>query len=177
MNLLAVLGEVLPALATLLLLGLWLYQQTEIEQRSRDLQKLASARAVYQTYQSNNAIFNAITEVAAVDKAERIRQFQTYNYELGLHAIEDVLPQSDKRDIPPAPSAYDSSASFETKMRQTQARLEKLQSKLTGRESRISDAARRAKATYLWLYVCLSLVAIVGTVCKLVVKLLGLPGA
>jgi hypothetical protein len=81
-------------LATVLLLGLWLYQQTEVERRSRDLQKLTSARAVYQTYQSNNAIFNAVNEVAAESKSERIRQFQIYNYELGLRAIEDALPNS-----------------------------------------------------------------------------------
>jgi hypothetical protein len=110
MNLLTALGEVLPVLATVLLLGLWLYQQTQIEQRTSDLQKLASARAEYQTYQSNNAIFNAIIEMAAVEKSEKIRQFQIYNYELGLRAIENVLPTSDKRDIPPAPAAYDSSA-------------------------------------------------------------------
>jgi hypothetical protein len=177
MNLLTVLGEVLPALATVLLLGLWLYQQTEVEQRSRELQKLASTRAVYQTYQSNNAVFNAVNEVAAAAKSERIRQFQIYNYELGLRAIEDALPQSDKRDIPPAPSAYDSSTSFETKMAQTQTRLEKLQSRLAEKESILSDAARRAKATYLRLYVGLSLIAIAGTVCKLVVKFLGPPGA
>jgi hypothetical protein len=175
MNLFTALGEILPVLATVLLLGLWLYQQTQIEQRTSDLQKLASARTEYRTYQSNNAIFNAIIEVAAVEKSERIRQVQIYNYELGLRAIEDVLPLSDKRDIPPAPAAY-SSASFETNMQQTQNRLDILQSRLAERESRISDAARRAKATYLWLYFGLSLVAIVGTVCKLVVKFYGLPG-
>jgi hypothetical protein len=177
MNILTVLGEVLPALATVLLLGLWLYQQTELEQRSRELQKLATARAVYQTYQSNNAIFNAVNEVAAGAKSERIRQFQIYNYELGLRAIEDALPNPDKGDIPPAPSAYDSSASFEAKMEQTQERLEKLQSRLTEREATISEAARRARATYLWLYVGLSLVAIAGTICKLMVRFLGPPAA
>jgi len=175
MNLLTVLGEVLPALATVLLLGLWFYQQTEVERRSRELQKLSSARAVYQTYQSNNAVFNAVNELAGSAKSKRIRDFQIYNYELGLHAIEDALPQSDKRDVPTAPNAYDSSASFEAKMEQTQERLEKLQSKLTERESTISDAARRAKTTYLWLYVGLSLVAIAGTVCKLAVRFLGEP--
>jgi len=177
MNLLTVLGEVLPALATVLLLGLWLYQQTELERRSRELQKLAAARAVYQTYQSNNAIFNAVNEVATAAKSERIRQFQIYNYELGLRAIEDALPNPDKGDIPPAPYAYDSSASFEAKMEQTQERLEKLQSRLTERESTISEAARRARATYLRLYVGLSLLAIAGTVCKLALGFLGAPHA
>ena len=92
MNVLAVLGETLPALATVLLLGLWLYQQTEVEQRSRELQRLTSARAVYQTYQSNNAIFNAVNEVVEDVKSEKIRQFQIYNYDYTETAYIKSLP-------------------------------------------------------------------------------------
>jgi len=171
MTLLTILGEILPALATVLLLGLWLYQQTEVEKRSRHLQKLAAARDMYLTYQSHNAVFNAINELADEAKSERVRQFQVYNYELGLRALEDTLPESDRRDVPEAPDAY-SPASFASKMERTQTRLEMLQDKLTARESSVAAAARRAKTTYVWLYVALSVVAIVGTVCKLVVKFL-----
>ena len=45
------LGEVIPVLGTIGLLGLWTFQQTGIEARAAELRKLASAHAVYQTYQ------------------------------------------------------------------------------------------------------------------------------
>jgi len=78
MRILTILGEILPVLGTVGLLGLWFYQQTQIEQRASELRKLESARSVYQTYQSNNAIFNAINEVIKNDKtgSEQLRRFQ-----------------------------------------------------------------------------------------------------
>lgn len=53
-------GEIMSVIGTIGLLGLWLYQQTEIQQRSKELSEISSARSIYQTYQSNNAIFNAL---------------------------------------------------------------------------------------------------------------------
>lgn len=89
MRIRTVLGEILPVLGTVGLLGLWLFQLIGIETRNSDLRKLATARAVYQTYQSNNALFNAITESSEKDKkkTKQIRRFQIYNYELGLKAL------------------------------------------------------------------------------------------
>src|SRR4051794_11640177 len=105
------LGEVLPVLGTVGLLGLWAFQQTGIEERASELRKLATARAVYQTYQSNNALFNAIIESVGKNKkvADQIRTFQIYNYELGLQGIEESLPASATADIPAPQSAYGSS--------------------------------------------------------------------
>jgi len=73
------LSEVLPVLATIGLLGLWLYQQNAIEQRSGELRKLAAARTVYQVYQSHNALFNALLQTVKDDTAQaQIRRFQMY---------------------------------------------------------------------------------------------------
>lgn len=147
MRMLAILGGVLPVLGTVGLLGLWLYQQNRIEDRSAELRKLASARGIFQTYQSNNALFNAVNELAGKEKktSDQLRVFQIYNYELGLAAIEEVLPASDKADIPPGTFAFDSSVDVQTKMEQTQKRLEKLQAKLTEREATIRRSAETAK--------------------------------
>jgi len=173
MHLLTILGELLPVLGTVGLLGLWLYQQTGVERRSSELRKLATARGVFQTYQSNNALFNAMNELTDKNKtvSDRLRVFQLYNYELGLAAIEGALPESDKADIAPATRAYDDFVEVEAKIDQTQKRLETLQGRLTEREARIRQLTETAKKTYLWLYVGLSLVTIVGSVCKLVDKL------
>ena len=164
-------------LGTVGLLGLWLYQQTGVEHRTAELQRLAAARGVFQTYQFNNALFNAVNELTGKDKArsDKLRAFQTYNYELGLTAIEEALPASDKAGIPPSTNAYDTSVDTETKMNQTQKRLEKLQDGLTKRKAKIRQMAETAKKTYLWLYVGLSLVTIGGAVCKLLDKLSAAP--
>jgi hypothetical protein len=176
MKLLTILGEILPIVGTVALLGLWFYQQTEVERRSGELQRLASARTVFQTYQSNNALFNAISELSGQNQkaSEQIRVYQMYNYELGLAAIEEALPAPAKADIPPATWAYDSSVELQKKMEQLQERLGKLQIKLTEREKTIRQAASTAKRTYLWIYVGISIFTITGAICKVIDKLSGI---
>jgi hypothetical protein len=129
MRLRTTLGEVLPVLGTIGLLGLWTFQQTGVEERTSELRKLAAARAVYQTYQSNNALFNAIIETVGknVGAANQIRTFQVYNYELGLQGIEEALPSSQKSDVPASQFAYDPSVDIAEKIQRTQKRLEVLQ--------------------------------------------------
>lgn len=167
------LGEVLPVLGTIGLLGLWTFQQTGIEERASELRKLATGRAVYQTYQSNNALFNAIIESVGKNKKaiDQIRRLQTYNYELGLQGIENSLPSSEKTDIPTGKFAYDSTLNTEAGIDLTQERLEKLQDRLAQREAAINLEAQRAKTLYLWLYLGLSLMMITGAILKAIDKL------
>lgn len=156
------------------LLGLWLYQQTQLERRSGELRKLATARSIFQTYQSNNALFNAINEVLANDKkaSDQLRVFQVYNYELGLAAIENALADHDKEGIPQATSAYDPTEDVQSKMDRTQKRLGTLQETLAEQEQSISSAADAARRRYLWGFIGLSLISIGGAVFKLLDRLL-----
>lgn len=168
-NTLNLLGGILPVLGTVALLGLWLYQQTGMERRASELAKLEAARGVYQTYQSNNSLFNAINE-GMKDRpqlSENLRRYQVYNYELGLRAIEDVLSPEEKKGIPAAPNAFSSVGSFSEQMAITQNRLEQLQGRLQAREKRIQDAVDSANIINLWLYVALSLVSVAGAVCQI----------
>jgi len=165
------LGELLPVLGTVGLLGLWLFQQTGIEQRAGELRKIAAARSVYQTYQSHNAVFNAVGEVAPNEIAkEQIRVFQIYNYELGLAAIEDALPANEKRGIPPARSAYDGSQ-IDEKMALTQKRLELLQDRLAKHEQSLHHSAEADRRMYLVLYLVISAVSLAGALFKVMDKL------
>ncbi|HKD80115.1 MAG TPA: hypothetical protein VKH81_10505 [Candidatus Angelobacter sp.] len=164
-----ILGGILPVVGTVALLGLWLYQQTSVEQRADDLRKVESARNVYQTYQSHNAVFNAIHE-GMQDKpqlADNVRRFQVYNYELGLRAIEDVLSNEEKKGIPAAPNVYSSTENFSDQMAVTQKRLELLQGRLDAREKQVHASADSANAINLWLYVVFSLVSVAGAVCQI----------
>jgi hypothetical protein len=165
-----ILGGILPIVGTVALLGLWLFQQTSVEQRASDLRKVESARNVYQTYQSNNAIFNAINE-GVQDRpqlSENVRRFQVYNYELGLRAIEDALSAEEKKGIPAAPNVYSSTESFNDKMAVTQKRLTLLQEKLDAREKRVHASADSADTINLWLYLVFSLISVAGAACQIV---------
>jgi hypothetical protein len=162
------LGEVLPVLGTVGLLGLWTFQQTGIEQRASELRKLGVAHGVFQTYQSHNALFNAIIESEGKDKTitDQIRIFQIYNYELGLAAIEDSLPPSEKVGIPERTNAYDGTMGIDEKMDRTQKRLEELQKRLAKRETVVGFDAEAARALNFWLYLGLSFGMITGAVLK-----------
>src|SRR5262245_53842463 len=173
MRILTILGEILPVLGTVGLLGLWFYQQTQIEQRASELRKLESARSVYQTYQSNNAIFNAINEVIKNDKtgSAQLRRFQVYNYELGLQEIEPVMSESERAVIPDASSAYSSAEDIQVIMANTQKRLGDLQIKLNDKEASLSQTTQAAKIRYMWWYIVLSIVTTSGAVFKIIDKL------
>ena len=173
MRAIKLMGEVLPVLSTVGLLGLWLYQQTEIDRRSRELDKLSAARSVFQTYQSNNALFNAIHEVIGNDasKEANLRSLQMYNYDLGLQAIESALPDSARKGIPPAPDAYSGVFTTQQKMNMIQTRLVVLQRKLDDCQRDIARSAEDAQRSYLWWYVALSMLAVLGASSKVVAEL------
>jgi hypothetical protein len=168
----ALLGEVLTVIGPIGVLGLWLYQQTELERNAGELRKIAAARAVYQTYQSNNGLFNGLHEILRNDKegSERTRNFQIYNYELGLVALEDALPETDRKGIPSRVDAY-SGDSFETKLPLIQSRLETLQRKLAEREQAVRNIANTQQQWYFWIFVALSVLSILGAVIRTAPKL------
>lgn len=173
MQLITILGEILPVLGTVGLLGLWLYQQTGIERRAGEVRALQAARAEFQLYQSHNALFNAIDAAAGKpgNNPDQPRSFQIYNYELGLAALEKALSEADKAGIPAAVDAYAGPGSDAEKLERVQTRLGLLQTRIAAREATSRAAAGRARAVYVRLYVALSLMAVLGAVLKLVDKL------
>src|SRR5262249_59015091 len=82
----SLLGETVTILGPLGVLGLWLFQQTSVEQRANELRSLSAAHGGFQTYQSHNALFNAVNKTIGQneDASAEIKRFQVYNYELGL---------------------------------------------------------------------------------------------
>jgi hypothetical protein len=173
MKVFTILGEILTVLGPIGVLGLWLFQQTAVEQRSSELRKLSAARGVFQTYQSNNALFNAINEIGSPSEqaAHQVRTFQVYNYELGLAAIEAVLTPAERSGIPPTVNAYSGTPDIRANMAQMQQRLELLQRRLSEKEAAIGRSAAAAQRTAFWTYIVLSLLAILGGASKVVDKL------
>ena len=74
--------KLIPVLSALILFLSWVFQQTMLEEANSKLQRIYNAISVHQTYQSNNALFNALTETNKNDPeaVEKIRKFQLYNY-------------------------------------------------------------------------------------------------
>src|SRR5262249_13770868 len=88
-----------------LLLASWAFQQTLLDQANGEMQAIANAEGVYQTYQSNNALFNAGNEVLVGNAAaaQQVRRVQVYNYELGLRPVEACwIPTSARTSPPPS---------------------------------------------------------------------------
>ena len=167
-----ILGEVLPVFGTVGLLGLWLFQQKGIEQRASELRDLAAARAVYQMYQSHNAVFNAVNETLVNEAASaRLRIYQNYNYELGLATLGQNLPTPWKRDIPPPLGAYDGTSTYIQKMERTQKRLEALQGNLGKYEQTVREESTRDRRLYFGLYIAISALSLLGAVLKVIEKL------
>src|SRR4026209_571844 len=153
----AFLGEILPVLATIGLLGLWLYQQNAVERRSDELRKLAAARTVYQIYQSHNGLFNSLLQTMKEEQAEaQIRRYQMYNYELGLSEIEKALPEEMRRNVPPPEDPRASDSPISHQIDRVQKRLEILQDRLLDRETEIRSSTASAKRLAVWGYVALS---------------------
>ena len=88
-----VLGELLPVIGTVGLLGLWLFQQTGIETRNSQLRKLATAQADFQNYLSVSAVFDAFLETThrSSPAYEKIGLLQAYNFEAGLQLVQQAL--------------------------------------------------------------------------------------
>jgi hypothetical protein len=175
MKFVKIVAEILPVIGTIGLFSLWLFQQTEIEKRTADLQKISWAKGVYKTYQSNNAIFNALIELAPKQKNKeyKIRQFQMYNYELGLNAMEDVLTENEKSDLPEAQNPYIDlhETNLESFMANVQKRLETLQSKIAEKEKAIQEASEKLQRKYFIAYILFSVVSILGAILIIIDKL------
>jgi hypothetical protein len=144
LNIVSVCGAVLLFLS-------WAFQQSLVERVSRDVQAISNAQSVYQTYQSNNALFNGLYETLKgnEDGRERLRELQTYNYELGLKPLEELLDEEQRHGIPPAaPRA----TSWEEAMPIIQDRLEKIQVRLSEKKKRLEGNKDRLNWIFLALY-------------------------
>ncbi len=175
MKFLTITAEILPVIGTIGLFSLWLFQQTEIEKRTALLQKISSAKAVYQTYQSNNAIFNSLIELAPAQKNKefKIRQYQMYNYELGLVPMEEILTEKEKSDLPEAQNPYTDlhENNLDSFMANIQTRLEQLQEKIRAKEKAIQEASEKLQKKYFMAYILFSVISILGAILIIVDKL------
>jgi hypothetical protein len=83
--------QIISALAAVLLLFSWLSQQFLFERWNGRLADLRAALGTYQTYQSNNALFNALRPLTPIEQRDGLWQLQSQNYRSGLTALRQAL--------------------------------------------------------------------------------------
>jgi hypothetical protein len=131
----------IPVIGAIVLFGAWIVQQTMLEGANSSLQQIYAAQGVFQTYRSNNALFNAIARLPnlSADTQDYIRAVQIYNYELGLRDMEALLGSSERRDIPGSVNAYSGVPPPDQKMKIVQERLTKIQDAIARKKERIAE--------------------------------------
>jgi hypothetical protein len=166
-----------PIAGALILFLSWVIQQTLLEQARDDLGQLSAANTTFQTYQSNNALFNAIIESTSKNRSDsdpqpggqasvedHIRAVQIYNYELGLQSMEGLLDDADRRDIPAPVDAYGSTMPFAKKLEIVQDRLEKIQGGILKKTARIKERQASYTLMFSGAYALGSLLVLAGSV-------------
>jgi hypothetical protein len=160
----------LPVLGGLLLFSSWVVQQTLLGEANASLQRIEVAEGSYATYQSNNALFNAMREIAQRDEPlppavmDSVLRFQAKNYELGLHPMEAVLKNEEVHaSLPPAANPDDLATPPDAIIETTQARLGQIQLALRGEKRSIEDDKRERTGLFIALYAVGSIIVLAGT--------------
>lgn len=163
--------KIIPFFGSVILFLAWVFQQTLLGDANSELQRIYSAQSVFQTYQSNNALFNAILEMVkkSAGSVEQVRRVQLYNYELGLRELESLLDKEARTDIPRAPNPYSGTPDIGTMMRITQDRIEKIQGKLADKRDKITNRKTTLNTMFLILYAVGSVIILVGSILNAVI--------
>src|SRR5215471_14426580 len=84
------------------LFGAWAFQQTLLNRANEAMQNIHTAETGFETYQSNNTIFNALN-AASPSASSEIRRFQMINYDFALRHLEKPLTDEEQAKLPVAP--------------------------------------------------------------------------
>lgn len=162
----AVFLKIIPVVGSIILFLAWTFQQTLLGNANSTLQRINSAQSVFQTYQSNNALFNAILETANsnAESISKVRSSQIYNYDLGLRELEALLTEEEKADIPKQPNPFSGTPDTDTMMSILQTRINIIQGKLEAKKAAIAKLKSMYNNVFLSLYVIGTLTILIGSV-------------
>lgn len=157
--------KILPVLGSIILFLAWVFQQTLLGNANSALQRIYTAQSVFQTYQSNNSLFNAILETSNSDSEtiSKVRSMQIYNYDLGLREMEGLLTGVEKVGIPEQPNPFSGTPDTETKMAILQERIDTIQGRLEAKKIAITLQKAVYNSVFLLLYVFGTMTVLLGT--------------
>jgi hypothetical protein len=92
-------SQILTAVGALLLFLAWAAQQFLYEKWKGRLEEISEAHHTYETYQSNNALFNALIEVIPPEKHSMVWELQLRNYRLGLRSLRESLSGEQEKQL------------------------------------------------------------------------------
>jgi hypothetical protein len=159
--------DLVSVVGAVTLFGAWTFQQTLLNSANERLQGISSAEVRFETYQSNNALFNAIAAEAVPNAQSEIRRFQTISYELGLEHLAKPLSPEEKAHLPAAPRPYDGDWNFEAAMTKTQRRIEAIQAALQSRRQEVAESSSIANRVFFVLYAAGSLLILAVNIGKI----------
>jgi hypothetical protein len=150
-----------------ILFGAWAFQQTSLNQANEATQNLHSAETSFETYQSNNTIFNALNAAAPPAASSEIRRFQIINYEYALTRLEKPLSAEEQAQLPAAPRPLDGDWNALEAMNNVQKRIEAIQAALSRRKQEIAENSASTNRTFLILYAAGSLLILAVNIGKI----------
>jgi hypothetical protein len=157
--------DIASTLGAITLFGAWVFQQTLVNKADAALQTIDSAEAKFETYQSNNALFNALCAVEPSATSE-IRRFQTINYAFALGHLEEALSPEEQAQLPAAARPFDGDWNANKAISQTQARIDAIQPMLKRKKDDITARSLWVNETFLALYAVGSLFILATSICK-----------
>ena len=149
------------------LFGAWAYQQTLLNEANGRLQAITSAELRFETYQSHNALFNALFATASSNAQSEIRRFQVVNYAMALGHLEKPLTPEEQARLPAAPRPYDGDWNVATALPQMQKRIEAVQTTLHDRKQEVAASSAMANRVFLIWYAAGSLLILAVGVCRI----------
>jgi hypothetical protein len=164
-------GKILSLCGSAVLLFAWSVQQLKYEAWNGRLAELNTALAVYQTYQSNNALFNVLSKITPKSEQGSLRQLQVQNYQYGLNAL-DATVAVDRRPELDAEVAVNEKRQpnilnkIYPEFAYTQARLEVLQQSFYSERADIAVQKSLWRTMFTNLYLLGSLLVLSAAVVK-----------
>lgn len=160
-------AKILSLMGGLLLFFSWLAQQFLYDKWKSRLDKIAGARSAFQTYQSNNALFNAISQLTPVKDQPQLRNLQIGNYRFGLEEIRAAFSEERlrnlKKKIQKRVEHYQKQSG---EFAEIQGELEVIQSELAAETKEIERAKVKAQRILWGLYVVGTVILLVGELIK-----------
>jgi hypothetical protein len=157
--------KIMPVLGSIILFSSWVFQQTLLDEANSTLQRISNAQSVFQTYQSNNALFNALTKTVENhgELVDYIRRVQIYNYELGLRELEALLDDEAKATIRSPARPFSGTSDPATRMHITQERINAIQGRLVQKREEVNGRKVVLNTTFLLLYAIGSVTILTGS--------------
>jgi hypothetical protein len=151
--------DFLTILGAVILFLAWAFQQTLLNNAKREVANITSVQAAFETYQSHNALFNALA-AAVPNASSEILRFQTVNYNFAFDQLEKLLTSEERARLPPRAGPLDGDWNPVIAEQKTQSRIDAIWPKIDAKKLQINTRSAEENKMFLGLYFLGSLLAL-----------------